>query len=110
MLRTANIGARAVAPAIARSANGRLLAVASRSASKAEADAERLGGERHYGSYPALLDDPDVDAVYIPLPNSLHLEWTVKALEAGKHVLREKPLALSAAAMTSPATVRSQRR
>lgn len=97
VLSTANIGAKAVAPAIARSANGRLLAVASRSASKAEEYAERLGSERHYGSYQALLDDPDVDAVYIPLPNSLHLEWTVKALEAGKHVLCEKPLALSAA-------------
>ncbi len=97
VLGTANIGAKAVAPAIAGSANGRLLAVASRSAAKAARYAEALGIERHYGSYQALLDDHDVDAVYVPLPNSLHLEWTVKALQAGKHVLCEKPLALSAA-------------
>ncbi len=97
VLSTANIGAKAVAPAIARSANGRLLAVASRSGDKAARYAETFGMERHYGSYQALLADQDIDAVYIPLPNSLHLEWTIKALESGKHVLCEKPLALSVA-------------
>lgn len=93
VLSTANIGRKAVAPAIAASSNGRLEAVASRDPAKARAFAEELGIPRHHGSYQALLDDPDVDAVYVSLPNALHLEWTIRALEAGKHVLCEKPLA-----------------
>ena len=97
VLSTANIGRRAVVPAIAASSNGRLVAVASRNGAAAEAYAGEFGITRAYGSYQALLDDPEVDAVYIPLPNSLHRPWTVRAAEAGKHVLCEKPLALTSA-------------
>jgi predicted dehydrogenase len=97
VISTANIGRAAVNPAIQASANGELVAVASRDAQVARAFAESHGIPRHHGSYQALLDDPDIEAVYNPLPNSLHLEWSVKAMEAGKHVLCEKPLALDEA-------------
>lgn len=93
---TANIGRKAVAPAISESSNGKLAAVASRSASSAQAYAQELGVERAFGAYEDLLASEEVDAVYIPLPNSMHHEWTLKALAAGKHVLCEKPLAMSA--------------
>ncbi len=95
VLSTANIGRAAVNPAIQASANGRLVAVASRDESRAGAFAREADIPRHYGSYEALLEDEGVDAVYIPLPNALHREWTIRAAEAGKHVLCEKPLALS---------------
>ena len=72
-----------------------VVAVASRNASTAAAFAAALGVERHHGSYEALLADPGVDAIYLPLPNSLHAEWAVKAAAHGKHILCEKPLALS---------------
>jgi D-xylose 1-dehydrogenase (NADP+, D-xylono-1,5-lactone-forming) len=74
-----------------------ILAVASRDAGSAERYAQTHGIERAYGGYDALLSDPEVEAVYISLPNSLHLEWSVRALRAGKHVLCEKPLGRSAA-------------
>lgn len=94
---TANIGRVAVLPAIQHSVNGDLLAVASRDAAKAESFAAKVGIPRTYGSYEALLAADDIDAVYIPLPNSLHHEWVIKAAQAGKHILCEKPLALNAA-------------
>jgi len=97
VLSTANIGRAAVSPAIRASSNGTLVAVASRDDARARAFAEEHGIPRHYGSYEALLEDTEIDAVYVPLPNSLHLEWTVKAAVAGKHVLCEKPLALDEA-------------
>jgi D-xylose 1-dehydrogenase (NADP+, D-xylono-1,5-lactone-forming) len=69
-----------------------VVAVASRDSERAEAHARERGIERAHGSYEALLEDPDVEAIYISLPNSLHVEWSIRALEAGKHVLCEKPL------------------
>lgn len=96
VLSTANIGRWAVNPAIHASGNGRLVAVASRDLDRAQDFAQKGGIPTAYGTYEALLDDEDVDAVYIPLPNSLHREWSIRAAQAGKHVLCEKPLALSA--------------
>ena len=96
VISTANIGRAAVNPAIQASRNGELLAVASREEERAREFAQKWEIPRHYGSYDALLDDASVDAVYIPLPNSMHREWTIRAAEKGKHILCEKPLALSA--------------
>jgi predicted dehydrogenase len=97
VLSTARIATDKVVPGIGRSSLGEVVAIASRSDGKAKAAAAALGIPRWHGSYEALLDDPDVDAVYIPLPNHLHMAWTIRALQAGKHVLCEKPLALTAA-------------
>ena len=90
ILSTAEIN-RAVIPAAQASEAVELIAVASRDAARAEAYAREWGIERPYGSYDALLADSQVEAVYISLPNSMHWEWSVRALEAGKHVLCEKP-------------------
>lgn len=95
VISTANIGRWAVNPAIQASANGELLAVASRDAQTARTFAEQWNIPGSYGSYDELLDDADIDAVYVPLPNSMHCEWTIKAAAAGKHVLCEKPLGLT---------------
>ena len=84
-------------PGLLQASNGRLVAVSSRRPDVAEADRLRWGAERSYGNYDDLLADPEVDAVYIPLPNHLHTAWTIRALRAGKHVLCEKPLAMSVA-------------
>ncbi|KUF11197.1 Gfo/Idh/MocA family protein [Pseudoponticoccus marisrubri] len=83
-------------PAIHMARRGRLAALATSSADKAAPFAAFAPGLQVFDSYEALLADPDIDAVYIPLPNHLHVEWAVKALEAGKHVLVEKPLAMQA--------------
>ncbi len=96
VISTANIGRAAVNPAIQASSNGELVAVASRDGDRARAFAEAHGIPGAYGSYQALLEDGDIDAVYIPLPNSEHREWTIRAVQHGKHVLCEKPLALDA--------------
>ncbi len=96
VLSTANIGRAAVVPAI-RETDHDLLAVASRDAASAEAFADEFGIPRAYGSYADLLADDELDAVYNPLPNALHAEWTEKAADAGLHVLCEKPLAVDAA-------------
>lgn len=95
ILSTANIGVQKVIPAMQKSMNGEVLAIASRNTKQAEIVAKHLGIPRAYGSYEAMLADPDVDAIYNPLPNHLHVPWTLKALEAGKHVLCEKPIGLN---------------
>ncbi|HKV46025.1 MAG TPA: Gfo/Idh/MocA family oxidoreductase [bacterium] len=100
ILGVANIAVKAVIPAIQHAANGSLDAIASRTAAKAQEAARGLGIARAHGSYEALLADPAIDAIYIPLPNSLHREWTIRCAEAGKHVLCEKPLAPTAAECT----------
>lgn len=86
-----------VVPALHASNLGQAVAIASRDLDKSRAAARRLNIPRALGSYEHLLADPEIDAVYIPLPNHLHGEWTLKAADAGKHVLCEKPLALNAA-------------
>lgn len=91
----AEIAAKKVIPAMQQGVHTEITAVASRSMEKAEAVCRKLGISRAFGSYDKLLDDPDIDAVYIPLPNHLHVEWSIKAMEAGKHVLCEKPFALT---------------
>jgi predicted dehydrogenase len=96
-LGAARIAAGAVLPAIAASSNGRVVAIASREPERARQMADGFEGARAAASYDALLADPEVDAVYIPLPNRDHKPWTIRALEAGKHVLCEKPLAMNAA-------------
>jgi predicted dehydrogenase len=91
IISTADIN-RKVIPGAKESSKVELAAVASRDQARAEEYARTWGIERAYGSYEALLADPDVEAVYISLPNTLHCEWSIRALEAGKHVLCEKPL------------------
>ena len=97
VLSTARIGVQKVIPAMQLGAHTEVVAIASRSLDKARDMARHLGIPRWHGSYEALLADPAVDAVYNPLPNDEHVPWSIRALEAGKHVLCEKPIGLSAA-------------
>jgi len=96
VLGAANIALKKVIPAMQRGRLSRVVAIASRDLAKARAAAEALGIERAYGSYEELLADQDVEAVYNPLPNHLHVPWSIRAAEAGKHVMCEKPIALTA--------------
>ena len=93
---TANIGVAKVIPGIMKSAHSEVVAIASRELGKAQAAANALGIPKAYGSYEALLADPDIDAIYNPLPNHLHVDITLAATRAGKHVLCEKPMGLNA--------------
>lgn len=97
VLSTANIGLQKVLPAMQRGTLCEVVAIASRDEAKARDAAARLGIPKAYGSYAALLADPEIDAIYNPLPNHLHVPWSIKAIKAGKHVLCEKPIGLSAA-------------
>lgn len=97
ILGTANIAINELIPAITQAVGCELTAIGSRDADKAGRVAAQHGIARSYGSYQGVLDDPEVDAVYIPLPNHLHAEWTIAAAAAGKHVLCEKPIALDTA-------------
>ena len=96
ILSTADIGMRKVTPAIQQAANCDVVAIASRDSQKAADAAGKLGIPTSYGTYEELLSSDDIDAVYIPLPNDMHAEWTFKAAAAGKHILCEKPLAMNA--------------
>ncbi len=96
VLSTAKIGWEKVIPAMQRGQMCSIDAIASRSLDSAKAWADKLGISKAYGSYEALLADPAIEAIYNPLPNDLHVEWTLKAARAGKHVLCEKPFALNA--------------
>jgi len=97
ILSTAKIGTQKVIPAMQNARYTDVAAIASRDRGRAEQVSARLGIPRSYGSYDALLADPQIDAIYNPLPNHLHVEWSIKCLEAGKHVLCEKPIGLSVA-------------
>jgi Predicted dehydrogenases and related proteins len=96
ILGAANIAVAKVIPAMRQSDRIEVVAIASRSESKAQDAASRLSIPRAYGSYDELIADPEVEAIYNPLPNHLHVPWSIRAAEAGKHVLCEKPIALSA--------------
>jgi predicted dehydrogenase len=108
VLSTANIGVQKVLPAMQRGRYCDIVAIASRDEAKGRAAAERLGIPTVYASYEELLADPEVEAIYNPLPNHLHVPWTIKAIEAGKHVLCEKPIGLSAAEARELVTVAAQ--
>lgn len=95
ILSTANIGRRAMIPALQASPTAEVIAVASRDAGRARQFAKELNIPKAFEGYQALLDDPEIDAIYNPLPNHLHKPWSIKAAEAGKHILCEKPLALN---------------
>lgn len=97
VLGTARIATVHVIPALQQAEHAEVTAVASRHLERAEAAARTLGLATAYGSYEELLADPEIDAVYIPLPNDLHVAWSMRALAAGKHVLCEKPIGLSSA-------------
>jgi predicted dehydrogenase len=92
VLSTAKIGLRKVIPALQKGNYSEVTAIASRDFEKAQQATKKLGIPKAYGSYEELLADDEIEAVYIPLPNHLHIEWTIKSLEAGKHVLCEKPI------------------
>jgi predicted dehydrogenase len=96
IISTANIGTEKVIPAMQKSAGCDIRGMASRNLDSARAAAEKLGIPKTYGSYEEMLADPEIEAVYNPLPNHLHVSLTLKAAEAGKHVLCEKPVAFNA--------------
>ncbi len=108
VLSTAAIGLKKVIPAMQRGEHTRVIAIASRDLGKARKAAATLDIPKAYGSYEELLADPEIDAIYNPLPNNLHVEWTAKAAEAGKHVLCEKPLSVSVAEAKTLLTVRAR--
>jgi predicted dehydrogenase len=108
VLGVAKIATEKVIPAMMRGRWSAVTAIASRDRAKAEAVARRLGIPKACGAYDELLDDPGIDAVYIPLPNHLHVPWSTRAAERGKHVLCEKPIALTAAEARDLVAVRDR--
>ena len=107
VLSTASIGKKVI-PAMQRGQYTSVVAIASRGVAKAQQAANALGIPKAYGSYEELLADPNIDAIYNPLPNHLHVPWTIKAAEAGKHVLCEKPISLTVAEAETLLPVRSR--
>jgi predicted dehydrogenase len=108
VLSTANIGLKKVIPAMQRGELSTVAAIASRDLARARSAATQLGISTIYGSYEELLADPSIDAIYNPLPNQLHVPWTILAAEAGKHVLCEKPLSMDLAEANSLLAVRDR--
>lgn len=108
VLGCANIAVNRVIPGIEQASLADLAAVASRSLPKAEGVAKQFHAPKAYGSYDELLADPDIEAIYIPLPNGLHAEWSIKAMRAGKDVLCEKPIAMDAAEARQIQAVRDE--
>src|SRR5512134_3329774 len=108
VLGVAKIATEKVIPAMMQGQLSTVTAIASRTHAKAEAAARRLGIAKAYGSYEELLDDPEIDAVYNPLPNHLHVPWSARAAERGKHVLCEKPIAVTAAEARQLVAVRDR--
>ena len=108
VLSTASIGLRKVIPAMQEGEYSTVVAIASRDLAKAKQAAAAQGIPAAYGSYEELIADPNVDAIYNPLPNQLHVPWTIKSAEAGKHVLCEKPLSLTVAEAKSLLAVRAR--
>jgi predicted dehydrogenase len=106
VLGVANIAAKKVIPAMQKGERSEIVAIASRSADRARQAAEELGIAKAYGSYEELLADAEVEAIYNPLPNHLHVPWSIKAAKRAKHVLCEKPIALSAKEVESLIEVR----
>lgn len=96
ILSTALIGTEHVIPAIQASPSSQVIGIASRNAERSKEAAAKLGIPKAYGSYEQMLADPEIDVIYNPLPNDMHVEWTLAAARAGKHVLCEKPVAMSA--------------
>jgi predicted dehydrogenase len=108
VLSTASIGRNKVIPALQKGQHTDVVAIASRDLSKAQQTATALGIPKVYGSYEDLIADPNIDVIYNPLPNNLHVPWTIKAAEAGKHVLCEKPVSLTVAEAETLLAVRSR--
>ncbi|MGA8088339.1 MAG: Gfo/Idh/MocA family oxidoreductase [Terracidiphilus sp.] len=108
VLSTANIGVKKVLPGMQRGQYTTVDAIASRDLAKAKGAAAALGIPRAYGSYEELLADPEIDAIYNPLPNQMHVPWTIRAAEAGKHVLCEKPISLTVAEAKTLLAVRAR--
>jgi predicted dehydrogenase len=108
ILSTSDLALKKVIPAMQEGQYSEITAIASRSLEKAQAAATQLQIPTAYGSYEELLNDPNIDAIYNPLPNHLHVPWSIKALQAGKHVLCEKPLSMTAAEAQELADVAKQ--
>src|SRR6202158_5779649 len=108
VLGVAKIAVTKVIPGMQKGEWSEIAAIASRDRRKAEETARKLGIPTAYGSYEELLADPQIEAIYNPLPNQLHVPWSIKAAEAGKHVLCEKPLSLTVAEAKTLLAVRNR--
>ncbi len=108
VLSTAAIGVKKVIPGMQKGEWSEVTAIASRDRRRAEEVARTLGIAKAYGSYEELLADPQIEAIYNPLPNQLHVPWSIKAAEAGKHVLCEKPVSLTVAEARTLLAVRDR--